>query len=160
MSSACPNKTPELLQCMPGASSEISAWFDTLTDRAFDTVCVSAVTVMLREEQDESGFISATSIARCTRAVRDRYRQMRELGDSAQPPKPREPVKMRGVKNGMARLNEWQVRIARRVGPQVRNCDLAEMFDVNTTTVQKARSRVTWRHLSNDNGLSFRQHRT
>ncbi len=137
MRNICPVKTPELLQCMPGAPSEISAWFDTLTDQAFDTVCVSAVTVMLREEQDESGFISATSIARCTRAVRDRYRQV--------------PGKRFHTK-----LNEWQVRIARRMDRRVTSTELAELFNVNASTIRHARNGATWRNLLNGNSLRNR----
>ena len=142
------NKTPNLLEAMPGSACEVAAWFETLTDLAFDTVCVSAVTVILTEEQEETGFISATSIARCTRAVRERYRRMSKI-EAPKPQVPDEPLKRRGTTNGMARMTEMQVRVARRVDRQVRNCDLAEIFDVHTTTVAKARSGATWRHLTN-----------
>ena len=143
MISACPNKTPELLQRMPGAPSEISEWFDTLTDRAFDTVCVSAVTVMLREEQDESGFISATSIARCTRAVRDRYRQICILKGFSRTlcPKNDDP---------RTRLNEIQVRIARRVNQLVSSAVLAEMFQVDESTLRRARNGDSWRYIKQE----------
>ena len=69
--------------------------------------------------------------------------------EAPKPCVPDEPLKRRGTTNGMARMTEMQVRVARRVDRGVRNCDLDEIFEVHTTTVAKARSGATWRHLTN-----------
>lgn len=65
-----------ILSQMPIVPSEIPQWFHSLSDAAFDSVCVSAVTSVVADEQLETGFISVQSVARLTRAMRERYRNI------------------------------------------------------------------------------------
>lgn len=146
--------TTTLLNRMPFLVDDVPAWFHSLSDSDFDHVCVSAVTIILVEEQDETGFTSATSISRLMRGVRDRYRQIRgkRLGINHQ------VARLRGERSPTASLNEWQVRVARRMSHKVSSAELAKLFGVNASTLRHARSGLTWQYLSNGNGLSLNQH--
>ena len=157
------SRTSILLDQMPFLSGDVPQWLDGLSDTDFDHVCVSAVTMILVEEQDETGFISATSIARCTRAIRDRYRRIcgvRLKSNGRVVYMKRGPRDQNGEKNSLVRLNEWQVRIARKTDRSVDNQTLASIFQVSKSALRSARIGESWKHLSNGNSLRFSKHRT
>jgi len=54
----------------------------------------------------------------------------------------------RGERMGMAKLNEFQVRIIRRLRERrIPNRVMAQIFGVTTATAQKAAARSTWTHV-------------
>jgi len=138
----------ELLNQMPCSVSELPAWFQSLSDGDFNRVCVSAVTSLLVDEQEETGFISVRSSAQLTEAVRHRYQKICgfEVSYEIEPPKARRRPVQRHWKN--AKLNEWQVRIARSADRQLTNAQMAEIFEVTPKTVRRARVGETWGHLT------------
>ncbi len=136
----------ELLRQMPCVQDELPAWFQSLSDDAFNSVCVSAVTTLVVDEQAEAGFISVQSVTTLAEAMRHRYQQICGFEVSYEIKPPRMAVAKRRWKN--AKLNEWQVRIARSADRRLTNSQMAEIFEVTPKTVQRARVGQTWSHLT------------
>ena len=138
--------TDNLLRKMPVAAEDIPAWFDSLKDAEFDRVCVSAITSLVAEEERAGQFVSVGTIARLTQAMRERYREICGI-ESLTNIQPLPAGKVVGERCYNSKLNELQVRIARRVVKAVSHAAIAEMFGVTESTLRHARLGRTWAHV-------------
>ena len=135
-----------LLDQMPLLPDEVPAWFFSLKDSDFDKVCVSAITSIIADEHIETGLVSVTSIARLTQAMRERYRNICGM-EAIVGTQPESSERVVGERCYNAKLNETQVRIARRVDKSVSNAAIAKLFDVSESTLRHARNSATWQHV-------------
>ena len=158
MSRAPNSRTVSLLDQMPCLLDDIPQWFGELSDSDFNLVCLSAITSYVADEQTETGFISVTSVTKFSLAIQNRYRKI--CGLEVNIIKKPAYVYPRGEQSATSKLNEWQVRIVRRTGRCVNDIELAKVFGVHPSTLTRARSGKSWRHLLNGNSLCLSQHRT
>lgn len=71
-----PWKGPCVLESVPPCMADLPDWLDSLEDRAFDSVWVSAITLTLHDDQTETAFVSVGKVANLLVDVRKRYRRI------------------------------------------------------------------------------------
>jgi hypothetical protein len=52
-----------------------------------------------------------------------------------------------GVRNGMSKLNEWQVRVIRRLHGRLTYKEIADVFGVDKSLVGLIRRQLAWTHV-------------
>jgi hypothetical protein len=135
----------EVLEEIPNSAPELATWFANMEFNKFDSVCSSAIVLVLEDAKADGSFVGTKEIATMVNAMRDRYR--REL--STMRGGVRE--KITGENNPNAKANEMQVRIIRRI-PDGRHGGLTReevgsIFNLSPMGVCRIRQGLTWKHL-------------